>query len=168
LRYSFIRPNFLNSGRNVLDQLCETAALGCRYPREVYPAFVHADVFQKVFKQSEFPTGHQVATNIVAVARVSPGGQHAVSSVTQRADYEQRVNPTGTRYAHHPDVGRVLDTSDTGQVGAGITAPVAQECYNFGIAFHVSVSLPHLQRFNHGYKLLVRATLDIDCSAAAG
>lgn len=83
---TLVGPKFLDLFGHVLDQLGETTALGCRYPGEVDAAFIHADILQQVLEQGEFPTGHQVATNIVAVTGVSPGGQHTVSPVTQRAD----------------------------------------------------------------------------------
>ena len=74
-----------------------------------------------------------VATNIVAVAEVSPQHHHAVYPAKERLENKPRVNPPGAHYADVPDVRGILEARDSGEVGAGVRAPVAAKGKYLGL-----------------------------------
>jgi hypothetical protein len=60
----------------------------------------------------------------MAVADVSAAHQDAVSPLLERLKYEVGGNPARAHHPDDPDIGRVLDTTHSGQVRAGVSAPV--------------------------------------------
>ena len=67
----------------------------------------------------------------MAVTEVSPGHQDTVTPLLKGLDDKSRVNPAGAHDPHGPQVGWILQPRNTGQVSAGVSAPVAQERYDF-------------------------------------
>jgi hypothetical protein len=61
----------------------------------------------------------------MAVTNVSATHQDAVRPQLKSSENEVGRNPAGTHHPDQPDVGRVLKAADAGQIGTGISAPVA-------------------------------------------
>jgi hypothetical protein len=72
----------------------------------------------------------------MAVADVSAAHQDTVSAKLEGLQDEIGRDPSGTHDPDHPDVGRVLDATHPGEIGAGISTPVAAKGDEFG--FEVS------------------------------
>jgi hypothetical protein len=71
----------------------------------------------------------------MAFAGMSPGYPDAVCALTQGSQEKLGIHPSGTRDAHHPDIGWVFHPSDSSQIGSTIAAPVAQKGHDFGFPF---------------------------------
>ena len=63
----------------------------------------------------------------MAVTRVSPGDPHSIRSVTERRQNKLGTHPGRARNTDDPEIGRVLKTAHTSQIGRTITAPVTQK-----------------------------------------
>jgi hypothetical protein len=68
----------------------------------------------------------------MTVADVSTTDEDAVGAELEGFEDEVRRHPAGTHDSDHPDVGWILDPAHTGQVGAGVSAPIAAEGNDFG------------------------------------
>jgi hypothetical protein len=68
-----------------------------------------------------------ITFQVMTVADVSAGNQDAVRSVQKSLEQKAVVHPAGT---HEPDqtyIGRILHAGHSGQISAGIRAPVADK-----------------------------------------
>jgi hypothetical protein len=72
----------------------------------------------------------------MAFAEVSAAGKDAVRPVPESVQDEGRFDPAGAHHPDHPDMGRVLHPADTGRIGCGVTAPVAEEAKYFRLVCH--------------------------------
>src|SRR3990172_683088 len=98
----------------------------------------------------------------MAVVRVAAGHDHAVGPAAERLHEEHEIYPAGARETDDPDVGGVFNTARAREVGAGIGAPVADECYDLGFKFgHILLltapSAPHISA--HSYIPVNRSPL---------
>ena len=89
-----------------------------RHPGELHAPLLDAQVFQIALQQGEAPPREIVAGQIVAVARVAAGDQHAIGALAQRLHDKHGVHPPRAGHADDAHVGRVLDARRAGQVGA--------------------------------------------------
>ena len=79
-----------------------------------------ADVLKKIFEDDEPPSGVEIATDVVALARMSPGDPDPVNSMTQGLKDEIGAHGSGAGDADDPDVGRILHSADPGQVSGPV------------------------------------------------
>jgi len=63
----------------------------------------------------------------MAVPGVSPRDPDPVRAVTKGRQKELGADSSGAGNANNPDIVRVLQTADTGQIGRAIGAPVTEE-----------------------------------------
>jgi hypothetical protein len=84
-------------------------------------------MFHEVFQQCEFPTSIVITFQVMAVTGMSAGNPDSVGTFSQGRQEEFGAHATRTGDAYHPDIGRILGTSHTGEVGCAVTAPVAEE-----------------------------------------
>jgi len=63
----------------------------------------------------------------MAVADVSAGYQYAVYPFKESPQQETMVHSAGAHQADQTHMGRILDAGHTGQIGSGISAPVADK-----------------------------------------
>jgi hypothetical protein len=68
----------------------------------------------------------------MAVADVSAAYQNPVGPLLKGLEDEVRRDPARTHYPNHPDIGRILHPTDTGEIGASIGTPVTTESNDFG------------------------------------
>jgi hypothetical protein len=71
----------------------------------------------------------------MAVADVSAAHQNAVGPHLEGLENKVRGDPARTHDPDHPNVRRVLQSTDPGEVSPGIGAPVAAESDNLGFKF---------------------------------
>lgn len=64
---------------------------------------------------------------VMTFTRMSPGHEDTVVAFDKGVHDKQRIDPAGTHYPHRSNGGGILETGYTGQVGAGISTPVAQK-----------------------------------------
>jgi len=81
--------------------------------------------FNQVLKEGEFSTGIVITFQVMAFAGVSPGHPDAVCAFAQRRQKKFGAHPSGAGNPDDPDVGRILHSADTRQIGGAIAAPVA-------------------------------------------
>jgi hypothetical protein len=63
----------------------------------------------------------------MTVADVSAGDQDAVCSFQKSLEQKTMIYPTGAHNPDQTDIGRVLHAGHPGQVGPGVSAPVADK-----------------------------------------
>jgi hypothetical protein len=96
----------------------------------VKPARLHADVFQEVFQENEFPSGIVITFQVMAFTGVSPGNPHAVRTVPEGRQNKLGGHPSRAGNADDPEVGRVLKPVHTGKIRRAVGAPVAEKGRN--------------------------------------
>ena len=82
----------------------------------------------------------------MAVADVSAAYQNPVGPLLKGLEDEVRRDPARTHYPNHPDIVRILHPTNTGQICAGIGAPVTAEGDNFRFKFTSHEHIPFLIR----------------------
>jgi len=68
-----------------------------------------------------------ITFQVMTISDVSTGHQHTVRPSQKRLKQEAVIHPAGAHQADQTDIGRILHTGDPGQVGPGISAPVADK-----------------------------------------
>jgi hypothetical protein len=66
-----------------------------------------------------------ITFQVMAITEMSPSHKDAVTSFFKCSNDKQRINSAGTHDTYGPDIGWVLQSRNTGQIGPGIGAPVA-------------------------------------------
>jgi hypothetical protein len=69
----------------------------------------------------------------MAVANVSATYQNAVCPELEGPEDEVRRNTAGTHYTDQPNIRGILKAADAGQIGAGISTPVAAKSNDLGL-----------------------------------
>jgi hypothetical protein len=87
-------------------------------------------MFQEISEKGKFSSRVVITFQVMAVSRVSAGHPDAVCAVTECGQYKFRTDPGGARNPNDPDIGRVLQSADSGQIGGAVAAPVTQESGN--------------------------------------
>ena len=64
---------------------------------------------------------------MAVVWRVAAGDEHAIGPVLEGFKDEGGVDSTAAHNADDSDVGGVLESADTGEVGTGVATPVTEE-----------------------------------------
>jgi hypothetical protein len=116
---------------HVAGHLHELRGLGGGDPGKMKPSRFQADMFEQVFEKGELASCVVITIQVMAVSGVSPGNPDPVHTVPESGQDEFWAHPGGAGYANDPDVGRVLQSADSGQIRCPVTAPVAQEGCNF-------------------------------------
>jgi hypothetical protein len=80
-----------------------------------------------LLKQVKAPEAFIVPFVVMAVSGMASADQYAIGTFPESREYECRIHPPRTHDPDHPDVGSVCHPGSTGQVGACIGAPVAEE-----------------------------------------
>jgi hypothetical protein len=83
----------------------------------------------------------------VALSGVTPGDEDAVKAQTQRLEDKQRVNPARAGHLYYPYVGGILLAAGSGEVSAGIAAPLAEKANQPW--FPISLLLHKAEPFYH-------------------
>jgi hypothetical protein len=71
----------------------------------------------------------------MAVAEVSPTHENTVGALLKGFENKIRGDAPGTHYPNHPDIRRVLQPTDPGQISTGVSTPVAAKGNNFGFKY---------------------------------
>jgi hypothetical protein len=116
---------------HVGGHLHELRGFGRGNPGKVEPSRFQADMFEQVFEKSELASCVVITFQVMAVSGVSPGNPDPVGAMAESGQDEFWAYPGGAGYANDPDVGRILQSADSGQICCPVTAPVAQEGCNF-------------------------------------
>jgi hypothetical protein len=66
-----------------------------------------------------------IAVNIVTVAGMTTADQDAVGPTPEGVEDKSRINPTRAHDSDTHHIGGILHSGGSGQISAGITAPVA-------------------------------------------
>src|ERR1022692_2227051 len=127
------RPQFLDLLGETLDDLRKSRTFRCRYPPQTKPFLLHAKVGQHQANRLRPLFRSEIALLVVAVAGMAAAHEDAIGALGERLDDQIRVDHAGAHHAHHADAGRILDARNTGQVVAGIRAPVTAESDNHGL-----------------------------------
>jgi hypothetical protein len=68
-----------------------------------------------------------ITFQVMTVADVSAGNQDTVRSLQKSFEQKAVIDPARTHESYQADVGRILHAGHPGEVGSGISAPVAHE-----------------------------------------
>jgi hypothetical protein len=90
------------------------------------------------------PFGFFITILVMAVAEVSAAHQNAVGPHLEGLENKVRGDPARTHDPDHPNVRRVLQSTDPGQVSPGIGAPVAAKSDDFWFEFSSHEHIPLL------------------------
>jgi hypothetical protein len=88
------------------------------------------DIFQKIFEDGEPPSGVEIATDIVALARMSAGNPNPVHAPTKGLQNVIGFHAPGTGNANDPDIGRIGHSPHPGQIRGPVRTPIAQKSRN--------------------------------------
>jgi hypothetical protein len=105
----------------------ELPRLGGGYPGKVQASGLNSDVFQQVLEDDEPPSGEQIATDIVAVAGMSPGDPDAVHSLAEGLQDKLGIHAPGAGNTDHSEIRGILHAAHPRQICGTVTAPVAEE-----------------------------------------
>jgi hypothetical protein len=97
----------------------------------VQPLGPDASHVEQFLGQMDFLFSLDITFQVMAVTEMSPRNQHAVTPLPESLDDKVGIDPAGAHDPHSPQVGRILQPGDTGEIGTGIGAPVAKERYDF-------------------------------------
>jgi hypothetical protein len=99
----------------------------CRNPFQPQAALINA-------QQSQYLPGFfndlltsNITFQVMAIANVSAGYQYAVCPFQKSPQQESVIDSAGAHQADQAHGGRILDAGNTGQIGSGISAPVADK-----------------------------------------
>jgi len=73
-----------------------------------------------------------ITFQVMAISDMSTGHQHSIRPSQKRLKQEAVIHPAGTHEADQTDIGRILHAGHPGQVGPGISAPVADKSQYVG------------------------------------
>jgi hypothetical protein len=109
----------------------------------VEPLFTDAGDVKQFLGQTDFLLGLFITFQVMAITEMSPGHQNAVAPVLERFQHEQRIDPPRTHHTHGSDTGRILQSGNARQIGAGVSAPVTQKSNDsrFKISHYITLSL---------------------------
>lgn len=88
------------------------------------PTGFDSDIFQEIVKDSEPPSGEEIAGNIMAFARVSAGNPDPVHSATESLENIVGFHAPGTGNTDNTDIGRIRHPAHSGQICSPIGTPV--------------------------------------------
>jgi len=121
------RPECANLFSELGDDLFEPTAFGSRYPLQPKAFWIYAHPLKHHFRERDASQALVITLDIVAVARMAAADEHSVGAVFQRGEDEAGVNATAAHHADAGDVGRIFHSGRSGEVGAGVAAPVAEQ-----------------------------------------
>ena len=114
--------------RQIVHDLGEADALAGRHPFQPQPLGIDADVLEDALGDQAVAQRVVVAFRVVvAVVQVAAADEHPVGLLREGAEDEFQVDPARAHQANHPQMRRVLEAGDAGEVGAAVAAPVAQK-----------------------------------------
>jgi hypothetical protein len=91
--------------------------------------------FHQIGKKGKFSPGVVITFQVMAVSGMSPRNPNTIGAVSKCRQGEFRAHPARAGDADDPYVGWILHPADTGQIRSAVTAPIAQEGYNFRFPF---------------------------------
>jgi len=110
---------------------------------------------QDLLGQADFLFGLDITIQVMAVADVSAGDEDAVSPVLEGVNDVDRVDPAAAHNPNRPEVLRILQPGDAGQISSGISAPVAEESQDLGFELsHMSLTMFIMKKVLQGIELL--------------
>jgi hypothetical protein len=74
-----------------------------------------------------------ITSQVIAVSDVSAGNQDPVRSRHKGVQKESMIDSACAHQANETDIVRVLHPPHPGQIRSGISAPVTDKTYNFGL-----------------------------------
>jgi len=94
------------------------------------PAWLQACILQQVLYNRKLATGDQVATDVVAVARMSARYPDAVNSPAECVHDKLQTHTSCARNPYDLDVDRIFHPAYSGQVSRSVTTPVTQKSHD--------------------------------------
>ncbi len=119
------RPQTLDRFGNRLHNFYKLGRLGRGNPRKVNPAGFYSHEFDQVCKQRKLAAGVIITFQVMAFAGMSSGHPNPVGTLSQSRQKKLGAHPSGAGNSDDTDVGGVLKTADTRQIGRTVTAPAA-------------------------------------------
>jgi hypothetical protein len=110
-----------------MNFFCKRRTLGRGNPFQPQAALINSkqpEHFPGFF--NDLPAS-DITFQVMAISDVSTGHQHTVRSSLKRLQQEAVIHPAGAHQADQTDIGRILHAGHPGQVGPGISAPVADK-----------------------------------------
>jgi len=85
----------------------------------------NAHIIHEVLKQQKFAAEIVITFQVMALPGMSPGHPDPIGPFAQGGQGHFRAHPSGAWDSDDPDVRRILQSADTGQICSAIAAPVA-------------------------------------------
>ena len=95
-------------------------------------------VLDEILEEGEFSSGVIITFQVMAVSRVSAGDPNSVSPLSKSCQEKLGVHTAGTGHPDGPDVGGVLQTAHSRQIGCAVRTPIAEEGNYFWLPVAVS------------------------------
>ena len=110
-----------------MNFFCKRRTLGRGNPFQPQAALINSQ------QPEHFPgffddlAASDITFQVMTIADVSAGHQHTVRPSQKRLKQEAVIHPAGAHQADQTHMGRILDAGHTGEIGSGISAPVADK-----------------------------------------
>jgi hypothetical protein len=125
-----IGAQFLDFADESGDDFGKPGSLGGRHP--LYSKALRVDPLNL---ENRFGCSHPgqcfvITFQVMTVSQVSPHDHNAVYAFVEGVHDQVGMDHAGAVHPDHPQVGGILEPGDPGQVGPGISAPVAKKSEN--------------------------------------
>jgi len=124
------RTRLLNACNYLFSRGGELGAFGGGDPGEMQTAFINADMLEQSFKHGEPAAGIEITLYIVAVTRMATRNPDTICAAAESRKYHLGAYASGAWDSDNLEVGGILQTVDTGQVGCAVCTPVTEYRYN--------------------------------------
>ncbi len=100
---------------------------GRRIVKHLQPCGTQAYLVQYLFYRVHPVPAFVVTFELMTIAGQASRDKDPVSSRLKSVQKMQDINPSGAGHSKDTDIGRILDSHVSGQVGSGVRAPLATE-----------------------------------------
>ena len=131
----YVRPlrrgaELMDAGGKVGDHFLPSLAFGSGNPGIFKAGRVNTHDGQELLEDFQTAAGIEVAGGIMAVAGMAAGNQHAVRTVHQRLENEQRIDAPRTGDADDAQVRRLGGAGRSRRIRPAVGTPVAQKAHD--------------------------------------
>ena len=117
----------------VIDLMDEFGSFGRGYPPASQPVLLDAAEIQQLFQKLHTLLGRIITVQVMAVSKASPTHKHAIHAFLKSAQNMVRRDSARAHHSNHPNIGRVLQSTNPSQVSSGVCSPGTQKAQDRGL-----------------------------------
>jgi hypothetical protein len=111
----------------------EFRSFGRGYPPAPQPVFLDAAEGKQLLQKFHTLLGRIITIQVMAVSEPSATHENTVHAFLKSTQNMVGGDATRAHHTHHPNVRRVLQTTDPSQVSSGVCSPSTQEAQDLGL-----------------------------------